>query len=160
CAPRSVPPRWSGTSPHAKVPPLIVPTWCACSRPDPCGTTITTRVGARQACHPRQASCEATGSSSRTSRGFVRSYANVTGSSAGGLMLDNSAIHRRLALSVLAPLAALAAPRSLRPQTPEPIHFARNAGIANDGRVAFTYQDDIWVVDADGSNPRRLTVNV
>jgi tricorn protease len=45
-------------------------------------------------------------------------------------------------------------------QAPEPIRFARNAGIANDGRVAFTYQDDIWVVDADGSNPRRLTVNV
>jgi tricorn protease len=45
-------------------------------------------------------------------------------------------------------------------QTPEPIRFARNAGIANDGRVAFTYQDDIWVVDADGSNPHRLTVNV
>ncbi len=40
------------------------------------------------------------------------------------------------------------------------VHFARNAGIANDGRVAFTYQDDIWLVDADGSNPRRLTVNV
>jgi tricorn protease len=45
-------------------------------------------------------------------------------------------------------------------QNAEPIRFARNAGIANDGRVAFTYQDDIWVVDADGSNPRRLTVNV
>jgi tricorn protease len=42
----------------------------------------------------------------------------------------------------------------------KPIHFARNAGIANDGRVAFTYQDDIWLVEADGSNPRRLTVNV
>src|SRR4051812_35009585 len=36
-------------------------------------------------------------------------------------------------------------------QSPEPIRFARNAGISNDGRVAFTYQDDIWVVDADGS---------
>ena len=34
-------------------------------------------------------------------------------------------------------------------QNAEPIRFARNAGIANDGRVAFTYQDDIWVVDAD-----------
>jgi len=44
-------------------------------------------------------------------------------------------------------------------QAPEPIRFARNAGIANDGRIAFTYQDDIWLVDADGSNPRRLTVN-
>jgi tricorn protease len=45
-------------------------------------------------------------------------------------------------------------------QNAESIRFARNAGIANDGRVAFTYQDDIWVVDADGSNPHRLTVNV
>lgn len=42
----------------------------------------------------------------------------------------------------------------------DPIRFARYAGIANDGRVAFTYQDDIWIVDADGSNPRRLTNNV
>jgi tricorn protease len=32
--------------------------------------------------------------------------------------------------------------------------------VANDGRVAFTYQDDIWVVDADGANPHRLTVNI
>src|SRR3990172_8339349 len=45
-------------------------------------------------------------------------------------------------------------------QAPEPIRFARNAGIANDGRVAFTYQDDIWLVEADGSNPRRLTNNI
>jgi tricorn protease len=49
---------------------------------------------------------------------------------------------------------------SANAQQLKPIHFARNAGIANDGRVAFTYQDDIWLVDADGSNPRRLTVNV
>jgi len=33
---------------------------------------------------------------------------------------------------------------SLVAQTAEPIRFARNAGVANDGRVAFTYQDDIW----------------
>ncbi len=45
-------------------------------------------------------------------------------------------------------------------QTPEPIKFARLAGIANDGRVAFSYQDDIWTVDADGSNPRRVTAHV
>ncbi|HLA90186.1 MAG TPA: S41 family peptidase [Gemmatimonadaceae bacterium] len=45
-------------------------------------------------------------------------------------------------------------------QAPEPIRFARNAGIASDGRVAFTYQDDIWLVEADGSNPRRLTNNI
>src|ERR1043165_7174135 len=42
-------------------------------------------------------------------------------------------------------------------QNPEPIKFARLAGIANDGRVAFSYQDDIWVVDANGANPRRIT---
>jgi tricorn protease len=52
----------------------------------------------------------------------------------------------------------LAASGSLAAQ--EPIRFARNAGIANDGRVAFTYQDDIWVVSADGSNPIRLTNNI
>src|SRR6184192_831360 len=45
-------------------------------------------------------------------------------------------------------------------QGAEPVRFARNAGIANDGRVAFTYQDDIWVVDADGTNPRRLTMHL
>ncbi len=45
-------------------------------------------------------------------------------------------------------------------QVPEPIRFARLAGVANDGRVAFTYQDDIWVVDADGTNPRRITANI
>src|SRR5882757_6338776 len=45
-------------------------------------------------------------------------------------------------------------------QMPEPIKFARLAGIANDGRVAFTYQDDIWVVDADGTNPRRITTHL
>ncbi|HEY6830617.1 MAG TPA: hypothetical protein VI259_27410, partial [Gemmatimonadaceae bacterium] len=57
-------------------------------------------------------------------------------------------------------LGALFVANAALAQTAEPIRFARNAGIANDGRVAFTYQDDIWVVDADGSNPHRLTVNV
>ena len=49
---------------------------------------------------------------------------------------------------------------ALRAQAPEPIKFARLAGIANDGRVAFSYQDDIWVVDADGTNARRLTTHI
>lgn len=57
-------------------------------------------------------------------------------------------------------LAGLVFASIAQAQQARPIHFARNAGIANDGRVAFTYQDDIWLVDADGSNPRRLTVNV
>ena len=61
-------------------------------------------------------------------------------------------------VAVLALCAA--SPRLAPAQAAEPIRFARNAGVANDGRVAFTYQDDIWVVDADGANPRRLTVNV
>ena len=26
-----------------------------------------------------------------------------------------------------------------------------------DGKIAFAYADDIWVADADGRNPRRLT---
>src|SRR5579864_6823247 len=26
-----------------------------------------------------------------------------------------------------------------------------------DGKIAFAYADDIWVADADGKNPRRLT---
>src|SRR3954464_9213885 len=59
-----------------------------------------------------------------------------------------------------AALGALLLASSAVAQATESIRFARNAGIANDGRVAFTYQDDIWVVEGDGANPRRLTVNV
>ncbi|MEP6766435.1 MAG: hypothetical protein ABJB66_19130, partial [Gemmatimonadaceae bacterium] len=55
--------------------------------------------------------------------------------------------------------AALSASQ-LSAQTPEAIKFARLAGIANDGRVAFTYQDDIWTVDPDGTNPRRITAHI
>jgi len=67
---------------------------------------------------------------------------------------------RQFARLYLASIAVLVSAPHVVAQTGESIRFARNAGIANDGRVAFTYQDDIWVVDADGSNPRRLTVNV
>jgi tricorn protease len=49
---------------------------------------------------------------------------------------------------------------TLGAQNPEPIKFARFAHVANDGTIAFTYQDDIWVAGADGSNPRRLTAHV
>src|ERR1043166_7687529 len=45
-------------------------------------------------------------------------------------------------------------------QGPEPIKFARLPHIANDGRIAFTFHDDIWVADPDGSNARRLTAHV
>src|SRR4051812_7067136 len=67
---------------------------------------------------------------------------------------------RWLTLPLLIAVAAPCLSAHLAAQTPEPIKFARYAGIANDGRVAFTYQDDIWVVDADGSNPRRITNNI
>jgi tricorn protease len=45
-------------------------------------------------------------------------------------------------------------------QQPEPAKFVRYAHVANDGTIAFTYHDDIWVAKADGSDPRRLTAHV
>jgi len=45
-------------------------------------------------------------------------------------------------------------------QTADAIKFAHTPHIANDGRIAFSYHDDIWVADADGGRARRLTVNV
>ena len=56
--------------------------------------------------------------------------------------------------------APVAAPRLATAQTAEPIKFARQPHVANDGRIAFTYQDDIWAADPDGSNARRLTAHV
>jgi tricorn protease len=47
-----------------------------------------------------------------------------------------------------------------RPQAPQPIRFARTPHVANDGRIAFAYHDDIWVADSNGANPRRLTASV
>lgn len=66
---------------------------------------------------------------------------------------------RRLLILALVAAPSWSAP-TLQAQTPEPVRFARLAGIANDGRVAFSYQDDIWVVDADGSNARRITTHI
>ena len=57
-------------------------------------------------------------------------------------------------------LAAVIFPATAPAQQPQPIKFARFPHVANDGRIAFTYQDDIWVADADGANPRRLTAHV
>jgi tricorn protease len=56
-----------------------------------------------------------------------------------------------LGVSATAPLAA---------QSRAPIRFARTPHVANDGRIAFTYHDDIWVADSAGANARRLTANV
>jgi len=61
-------------------------------------------------------------------------------------------------LLVAAPALLLSA--AAHAQRPEPIKFARFPHVANDGTIAFTYQDDIWVAGPDGSNPRRLTAHV
>ncbi len=61
----------------------------------------------------------------------------------------------------LVPLAnAHLAAQTVTPPTPEPIRFARYAHVANDGRIAFTYQDDIWLANSDGGNATRLTSHV
>jgi tricorn protease len=57
-------------------------------------------------------------------------------------------------------LASSAAIWGASAQAPEPIKFARFAHIANDGTIAFTYQDDIWIANQDGKNARRLTAHV
>jgi tricorn protease len=44
--------------------------------------------------------------------------------------------------------------------TAQPTKFLRQPHVANDGRIAFVYHGDIWVVEADGSNPLRLTNHV
>lgn len=66
---------------------------------------------------------------------------------------------RRLLAALVAAASSLSL-HTLDAQSPAPIRFARYAHIANDGRIAFTYQDDIWVADPDGANPRRLTAHV
>jgi tricorn protease len=40
------------------------------------------------------------------------------------------------------------------------IRFARYPNVSNDGTIAFSYHGDIWLVERDGSNPRRLTAHI
>ena len=65
-----------------------------------------------------------------------------------------------LPLPVAALLATLAPSSPASAQAPSAVKFLRYAAIANDGTIAFTYHDDIWLANNDGSNPRRLTANV
>jgi tricorn protease len=72
-------------------------------------------------------------------------------------------VRRRLSPGMAALAAALLISLAAAPgvaQAPRPIKFARYAHVANDGRIAFTYQDDIWVADSNGANAHRLTANV
>ncbi len=72
--------------------------------------------------------------------------------------------NRVLGISLpLLPFAFLLA--SARPAGPpptaraaDPIHFMRDPQFYG-GTIAFSYQGDLWLVNADGSNPRRLTAN-
>ncbi|HVT40687.1 MAG TPA: hypothetical protein VHE78_16730, partial [Gemmatimonadaceae bacterium] len=65
----------------------------------------------------------------------------------------------RLAVLSLA-LPAVALPPARAPRSVDAIKYARYPHISNSGHIAFTYQDDIWVADGDGANPRRLTNNI
>jgi tricorn protease len=69
------------------------------------------------------------------------------------------------AVALCAMFAALVAGAVARPalhaqSSAEPIKFAHVPHIANDGRIAFSYHEDIWLADPDGSNARRLTANM
>jgi tricorn protease len=68
-------------------------------------------------------------------------------------------MHHLRSTSAALLLLTLAAPPA-GAQAPTPIKFARYPHVANDGTLAFTYQDDVWLADADGRNPRRLTAHV
>jgi tricorn protease len=61
---------------------------------------------------------------------------------------------------LVAALSGLSGVATLAAQAPAPIRFARTPHVANDGRIAFTYHDDIWLTDSTGANARRLTANV
>ena len=63
-----------------------------------------------------------------------------------------------IGFSLLAGVVALTAWR--HQQTAREIKFAHTPAIANDGRIAFSYHDDIWVADANGSNARRITAHL
>ena len=68
----------------------------------------------------------------------------------------------KLSFRWLAAILLLLAPALAMSQSPagDHIKFLRYPAIANDGTIAFTWHDDIWVANPDGSNPRRLTANV
>ena len=49
-------------------------------------------------------------------------------------------------------LGAFGLPTLTAQPSAEPIKFAHTPHIANDGRMAFSYHQDIWVADGDGSH--------
>jgi tricorn protease len=55
---------------------------------------------------------------------------------------------------------ALAWPTLFAQPAAQAIKFAHAPHVASDGRIAFSYHEDIWIADADGSNARRLTAHL
>jgi hypothetical protein len=39
------------------------------------------------------------------------------------------------------------------------MRYLRHPHVASDGRIAFSYLGDVWIADANGANPRRLTTH-
>jgi tricorn protease len=65
-----------------------------------------------------------------------------------------------VALCAMGMAGAFGVPSIQARQTSEAIKFAHTPHVANDGRIAFAYHEDIWVADADGANAHRLTVHL
>jgi len=67
----------------------------------------------------------------------------------------------KVEITILASLLfAVVGWRAQEAPVPVPIKFARLAHVANDGRIVFTYHDDIWIADPDGTNGHRLTAHI
>jgi tricorn protease len=45
-------------------------------------------------------------------------------------------------------------------RVPQPMRYLRHPHAANDGRITFSYLGDVWVAEANGANPRRITTHV
>ncbi|MEO5567717.1 MAG: S41 family peptidase [Gemmatimonadaceae bacterium] len=62
-----------------------------------------------------------------------------------------------LAATVVIAAGSVAATRAY---VADPVRLVRTPAVANDGTIAFTFQDDIWLANPDGTSPRRLTTHV
>jgi len=56
--------------------------------------------------------------------------------------------------------AVLSLTQLLPAREPRPMRYLRHPHVANDGRITFSYLGDIWVAEADGANPRRVTAHI
>lgn len=75
-------------------------------------------------------------------------------------VIRHSRAFARITLGAVFAALLIAGAGWTRRQTATDIKFAHTPAIANDGRVAFAYHDDIWITNPDGSGARRLTANM